>query len=67
MAVMGNGLEILTIEEMARADQAAIAAGTSGEVLMERAGTAVADAICARWTPRPIAVLCGPGANGGDA
>lgn len=63
---MGNGLEILTIEEMARADQAAIAAGTSGEVLMERAGTAVADAICARWTPRPTAVLCGPGANGGD-
>jgi hydroxyethylthiazole kinase-like uncharacterized protein yjeF len=63
---MGNGLEILSIEEMTRADQATIAAGTPGEVLMERAGTAVADAICARWAPRPTAVLCGPGANGGD-
>lgn len=63
---MGNGLEILSIEQMAAADEAAIAAGTPGEVLMERAGTAVADAICARWTPRPTAVLCGPGANGGD-
>lgn len=63
---MGNGLEILTIEEMRRADEAAIAAGTPGEVLMERAGAAVADAICARWTARPTAVLCGPGANGGD-
>lgn len=63
---MGNGLEILTIEDMRRADEAAIAAGTPGEVLMERAGAAVADAICARWTARPTAVLCGPGANGGD-
>jgi len=63
---MGNGLEILSIEDMAHADRAAIEAGTPGEVLMERAGTAVADAICARWTPRPTAVLCGPGANGGD-
>lgn len=63
---MGNGLEILSIEEMGRADAAAIASGTPAEILMERAGAAVADAICARWTPRPTAVLCGPGANGGD-
>ena len=63
---LGNGLEILTIEELRRADEAAIAAGTPGEVLMERAGAAVADAICARWPARPTTVLCGPGANGGD-
>lgn len=63
---MSNGLEILSIAQMAEADRAAIAAGTTGASLMERAGAAVADAICARWTPRPTAVLCGPGANGGD-
>jgi len=57
---------ILTVAEMGAADQAAIAAGTPGEVLMERAGTAVADAVCARFRPQPAAVLCGPGNNGGD-
>ena len=59
--------EILTVEEMARADQATIAAGTPGIVLMERAGRAVAD--CALEMVRPgasIIVLCGPGNNGGD-
>jgi len=57
---------ILTVAEMAAADRAAIDAGTPGEVLMERAGTAVADAVCARFRPQPTAVLCGPGNNGGD-
>jgi ADP-dependent NAD(P)H-hydrate dehydratase / NAD(P)H-hydrate epimerase len=33
---------------------------------MENAGRVAADAICARWTPRKAAVLCGPGNNGGD-
>lgn len=57
---------ILTVSEMAAADAAAIAAGTPGQVLMARAGAAVADAICERFPPRPTAVLCGPGNNGGD-
>ncbi|HEY8574499.1 NAD(P)H-hydrate dehydratase [Phenylobacterium sp.] len=57
---------ILTVAETAAADQAAIAAGTPGLELMERAGMAVADAICARFDPRPTSVLCGPGNNGGD-
>jgi ADP-dependent NAD(P)H-hydrate dehydratase / NAD(P)H-hydrate epimerase len=58
--------QILTVGEIADADRAAIAAGTPGSVLMQRAGTAVADVICARYMPCPTAVLCGPGNNGGD-
>ena len=57
---------LLTTAEMARADQAAIAAGVSGETLMENAGAAVAREIALRWSARPTLVLCGPGNNGGD-
>jgi hydroxyethylthiazole kinase-like uncharacterized protein yjeF len=57
---------ILTVDEMARADQAAIERGISGETLMANAGAAIFDAILARWQPQPTAVLCGPGNNGGD-
>lgn len=63
---MDLGLEILTVDEIKAAERAAIAAGATESGLMERAGKAVADAVCARWTPRPTAVLCGPGNNGGD-
>jgi ADP-dependent NAD(P)H-hydrate dehydratase / NAD(P)H-hydrate epimerase len=58
--------EVLTVSQMAQADRAAIAAGTPGEQLMQRAGSAVADEIRKRWTPRKVTVLCGPGNNGGD-
>ncbi len=61
-----SGRQILSVAEVAKADAAAIAGGTPGTVLMERAGTAVADAICARWRVQPALVLCGPGNNGGD-
>ena len=57
---------ILSVSDMAQADAAAIAAGTPGVVLMERAGVAVADAVCARFDSQPALVLCGPGNNGGD-
>ncbi len=57
---------VLTVEEMYRADQAAVAAGVPSLDLMEAAGTAIADEIRQRWEPQPLAVLCGPGNNGGD-
>ncbi len=58
--------KILTVAEIAAADRAAIASGTPGIELMERAGAAVADAVAERFSPRPVCVLCGPGNNGGD-
>lgn len=58
--------EILTVAEMYAADRYAAAHGVPSLTLMENAGRAVADEICKRWTPRPTAVLCGPGNNGGD-
>ncbi len=57
---------LLTPAEMALADKAAVAGGVSEIALMETAGRAVADAVRRRWSKRPIAVMCGPGNNGGD-
>ena len=59
---------LLSVAEMKRADQAAIAAGVPGYNLMRAAGKAVADAAMALGpgTPGTAAVLCGPGNNGGD-
>ncbi len=59
-------LALLSVAEMSRADQAAVAAGIAGATLMENAGAAIARQIVSRWRQRPVAVLCGPGNNGGD-
>lgn len=57
---------LLTVEEMARADQLTIAGGVPGIELMEAAGRGIARHIQRRYPPGPVAVLCGPGMNGGD-
>jgi hydroxyethylthiazole kinase-like uncharacterized protein yjeF len=57
---------ILTSDAMTSAEQRAIAAGTSVETLMERAGAALAEAIERFAGNRPVLVLAGPGNNGGD-
>lgn len=57
---------LLDVAQMYAADAAATAAGIPGTRLMEAAGRAVAEAVAARWRPCPVAVLCGPGNNGGD-
>lgn len=60
-------LELLTSEEMSRADRLTIERGVPGRVLMEHAGTGVADEVSSRFPDAPSAcVLCGPGNNGGD-
>src|SRR5262245_42256552 len=60
-------LELLTTVEMAEADRRTIAGGLAGIALMENAGRAVADAVASRHPPgQRVAVVAGPGNNGGD-
>lgn len=59
-------VEVLSVAEMYRADALAIAGGIAGERLMEAAGHAVARELRRRFRPCRVAVLCGPGNNGGD-
>lgn len=63
---MGS-LELLSNEEMARADRLAAEHGVASLALMENAGQAVADWAEALLPAGATAVvLCGPGNNGGD-
>jgi hydroxyethylthiazole kinase-like uncharacterized protein yjeF len=60
-------LELLTAEEMARADRLTIEGGVPGATLMENAGRAVAEEVSRRFPDAgTVVVLCGPGNNGGD-
>ena len=67
-----SALPAIGAEAMTGADRRAQALGVAEERLMEHAGTAVAAAVRAlavdtgRWGTGPIAILCGPGNNGGD-
>ncbi len=59
--------ELLTGEEMAEADRRTVSLGVPSLTLMENAGRAVADEAAKMVSPgAKIAVLCGPGNNGGD-
>jgi hydroxyethylthiazole kinase-like uncharacterized protein yjeF len=60
-------LELLTAEEMSRAEKLAAEAGLSTLTMMENAGRASAEEVVRRF-PRGsrVTVLCGPGNNGGD-
>jgi len=57
---------LLTVDAARAIDRAAIAAGTPEIELMERAGSATADAILSRWERTEALILAGPGNNGGD-
>lgn len=59
-------MEVLSVSEMTRADEATIARGGSGFQLMQRAGKAVARAAVALAPSGPILVIAGRGNNGGD-
>lgn len=62
-------MELLSVAQTRRLDACAIARGVPGRTLMEAAGAAVARAALAATSgsgPGAAAVLCGPGANGGD-
>lgn len=62
-----TGLELLTSDQMSRADQLTIRSGIPGLTLMENAGRAVAQEAMQMAAPGSrIAILCGPGNNGGD-
>ncbi|CAA9519798.1 MAG: NAD(P)H-hydrate epimerase / ADP-dependent (S)-NAD(P)H-hydrate dehydratase [uncultured Sphingomonas sp.] len=61
-----TGRPILTAAEMRAAEEAVIAAGTSTEQLMERAGACLAEAALRFAGPVDTLLLCGPGNNGGD-
>ena len=60
-------IELLSTAEMALADRLAIEGGVAGFALMESAGKAVAEAVAGlRPSAGRVAVVAGPGNNGGD-
>ena len=60
------GGPVLTAAGMRAAEERAISAGTSVEILMDRAGRGVATAVRRLASGYSVLVLCGPGNNGGD-
>jgi NAD(P)H-hydrate epimerase len=61
-----DGSALLRVAQMQTADRLTEALGTPGVELMQHAGGHVALETMRRWSQRSVAVLCGPGNNGGD-
>ncbi len=61
-----SNIPILTAAQTRAAEQVIFDRGVPVINLMEKAGSAVADAICAAYAQSDALVLCGPGNNGGD-
>jgi hydroxyethylthiazole kinase-like uncharacterized protein yjeF len=61
-----DGQPILDAAQMRAAEAQVIAAGTSAEALMARAGEQVAEQVRRLAAGTEVLVLCGPGNNGGD-
>ena len=60
-------LELLTADEMRRAEKITIDSGTPALTLMENAGRGVTEEVVRRFARgSKVSVLCGPGNNGGD-
>ena len=60
-------LEVVSTETMRRSDAAMSEKGVNSKELMCRAGQAIFETVrkLNLWKP-PVAVICGPGNNGGD-
>lgn len=67
LSLMSKGIEILTPEQMGRADWLTIEGGVPGIQLMENAGQSIKDVVLKLY-PQVLraVVLSGPGNNGGD-
>src|SRR5277367_4900864 len=62
-------MKVLTAAQMREVDRLTIEAGTSGDVLMERAGRRVVEVMEREFSPlarQRVVVFCGKGNNGGD-
>ena len=57
---------VLSVERMRAIEQAAMRDGVDEWELMQRAGRGAADWVARMAAGRSVAVLCGPGNNGGD-
>ena len=67
VALIADPIEVLTPEQMGKADELTIAGGTPGITLMEAAGLAVAEAVHDLLPlGGRVLVMVGPGNNGGD-
>src|SRR5690606_39144073 len=64
---MALPVQIYSTAQVRQMEAAAVAAGTGGYTLMQRAGAAALSTLRQRWPlARAIAVVAGPGNNGGD-